>query len=53
MPSNQTMYEQKADEYEEDETTTLIPDAEKTLSRVGNNDWYTSYCYRLGKQCNL
>lgn len=40
MPCTQTMYEHSEDDYEEDEITTLIPDAEKTLSRVGNNDWY-------------
>ncbi|ROT79911.1 uncharacterized protein [Penaeus vannamei] len=39
MPCTQTMYEHSEDDYEEDEITTLIPDAEKTLSRVGNNDW--------------
>lgn len=39
MLSNQTKYKYSEDEYEEDEITTLIPDAEKSLSRVGNNDW--------------
>ncbi|XP_063597981.1 uncharacterized protein LOC134774587 isoform X2 [Penaeus indicus] len=39
MHSNQIKYRHTEDECEEDEITALIPDAEKPLSRVGNNDW--------------
>ncbi|XP_047502056.1 uncharacterized protein LOC125047717 [Penaeus chinensis] len=39
MHSKQIKYKYSEDEREEDEITAFIPDAEKSLSRVCNNDW--------------